>query len=327
MKLGSLKRGGRDGTLVVVNRELTRMVLANGVAPSFQAAIDNWVKVLPELRELYNKLNDKTSINSRPFVASEMSSPLPRAFQWADGSAYLNHMRLVRKARGAEMPAGFDQEPLLYQGGSDGFIGPEDPIEVFDEAWGIDFESEVAIITNDVPYGVTYEQAADHIQLIMLCNDVSLRNIMRPELTKGFGFFQSKPASAFSPVCVTPDELGHHWDGRKISLPLLTELNGELFGRPNAGDDLTFDFCHLIQHAAMTRSLGAGTIIGSGTVSNKNPEVGSSCIQEKRMIETIETGEPKTPFLKFGDRVKITMINPKSGQPIFGAIDCEVVKK
>ncbi len=327
MKLGSLKEGGRDGTLVVVNHDLTQMMLANGIAPNLQAAIDIWDKALPELQKLYDRLNNKKSLDARPFVASEMSSPLPRAFQWADGSAYLNHMRLVRKARGAEMPAGFDQEPLLYQGGSDGFIGPEDPIEIFDEAWGIDFESEVAVITDDVPYGVTYEQAAQHIQLIMLCNDVSLRNIMRPELTKGFGFFQSKPASAFSPVCVTPDELGQYWDGRKISLPLITKLNGKLFGRPNAGNDLTFDFCRLIQHAAMTRSLGAGTIIGSGTVSNKNPEVGSSCIQEKRMIETIETGEPETPFLQFGDRVRITMSDPGSGQPIFGAIDCKVVKK
>ena len=327
MKLGSLKEGGRDGTLVVVNRDLTRMMLANDIAPNLQAAIDIWDKALPELQELYDRLNNETSLDTQPFIASEMSSPLPRAFQWADGSAYLNHMRLVRKARGAEMPVGFDQEPLLYQGGSDGFIGPEDPIEIVDDSWGIDFESEVAIITNDVPYGVTYEQATQHIQLIMLCNDISLRNIMRPELNKGFGFFQSKPASAFSPVCVTPDELGQYWDGRKISLPLITELNGKLFGRPNAGNDLTFDFCRLIQHAAMTRSLGAGTIIGSGTVSNKNPEVGSSCIQEKRMIETIETGEPETPFLQFGDRVRITMSDPGSGQPIFGAIDCKVVKK
>ncbi|MED5391910.1 MAG: fumarylacetoacetate hydrolase family protein, partial [Pseudomonadota bacterium] len=239
MKLGSLKEGGRDGTLVVVNRDLTRMMLANDIAPNLQAAIDIWDKALPELQELYDRLNNERSLDARPFVASEMSSPLPRAFQWADGSAYLNHMRLVRKARGAEMPAGFDQEPLLYQGGSDGFIGPEDPIEISDDSWGIDFESEVAIITDDVPYGVTYEQAAEHIQLIMLCNDVSLRNIMRPELNKGFGFFQSKPASAFSPVCVTPDELGCHWNGRKISLPLITELNGNLFGCPNAGDDLT----------------------------------------------------------------------------------------
>lgn len=327
MKLGSLKEGGRDGTLVVVNRDLTRMMLASDIAPNLQAALDIWDKALPELQKLYDRLNNERSLDARPFVASEMSSPLPRAFQWADGSAYLNHMRLVRKARGAEMPAGFDQEPLLYQGGSDGFIGPEDPIEISDDSWGIDFESEVAIITDDVPYGVTYEQAAEHIQLIMLCNDVSLRNIMRPELNKGFGFFQSKPASAFSPVCVTPDELGCHWNGRKISLPLITELNGNLFGCPNAGDDLTFDFCHLVQHAAMTRSLGAGTIIGSGTVSNKNPDVGSSCIQEKRMIETIEIGEPETPFLQFGDRVRITMIDPKSGQPIFGAIDCKVVTK
>lgn len=327
MKLGSLKSDNRDGKLVIVNRDLTRIALADNIAPTLQAAIDNWDRVQPELRDIYDKLNQGLLTDTRPFVPSEMTSPLPRAFQWADGSAYLNHMRLVRKARGVEMPDGFNTEPLLYQGGSDGFIGPEDPIELSDEAWGIDFESEIAIITGDVPYGVSYEEAAEHIKLVMLCNDVSLRNVMRPELTKGFGFYQSKPASAFSPVCVTPDELGEYWDGRKVSLPLITELNGELYGCPNAGQDLTFDFCHLIKHATMTRSLYAGTIIGSGTVSNENPEVGSSCIQEKRMIETIENGEPVTPFLQFGDRVKISMIDPLTGQSIFGAIDQEVHKR
>ena len=299
MKLGSLKEGGRDGTLVVVSRDLTRIAMADSIAPNLQTAIENWEQLSPQLEVLYTQLNADNVEGSRPFSAGEMASPLPRAYQWADGSAYLNHMRLVRQSRGVEMPESFNHEPLLYQGGSDGFIGPEDPIEARDEAWGIDFESEMAIITDDVPYGASYGQAAEHIKLVMLCNDVSLRIVMKPELTKGFGFFQSKPATAFSPVCVTPDELGSHWDGRKVSLPLDTELNGEFYGCPNAGEDLTFDFCHLIEHAVKSRKLGAGTVIGSGTVSNKNREVGSSCLQEKRVIETIETGEPITPFLKF----------------------------
>ncbi len=327
MKLGSRKEGGRDGTLVVVSRDLKRFASAHHIAPTLQIALESWEQVAPELELLYRKLDEGTLSGTQPFLASEMASPLPRAYQWADGSAYLNHMRLVRKARGAELPENFNKEPLIYQGGSDGFIGPEDPIEMSDEAWGIDFESEVAIITDDVPYGTKKESASRHILLIMLCNDVSLRHVMRPELAKGFGFFQSKPASAFSPVCVTPDELGDAWDGGKVSLPLITEFNGELFGRPNAGVDLSFDFCDLIEHASMTRSLATGTIIGSGTVSNEDRSVGSSCLSEKRMIETLEKGEPETSFMKFGDRVRIFMNLPDTGESIFGAIDQQVRKK
>ncbi len=327
MKLGSTKVGGRDGALVVVSRDLKRMATAQSIAPTLQVAIERWDEVAPKLEILYERLNDGALTAARPFVVSEMASPLPRAFQWADGSAYLNHMRLVRKARGAELPENFNKEPLIYQGGSDGFLGPEDPIEMSDEGWGIDFESEVAVITDDVPYGTTKADASRHIRLIMLCNDVSLRNVMRPELAKGFGFFQSKPASAFSPVCVTPNELGDAWNGRKVSLPLITEFNGKRFGCPNAGVDLSFDFCDLIEHAAMTRSLGAGTIIGSGTVSNEDRSVGSSCLQEKRMIETLEKGEPETPFMQFGDRVRVFMNLSGTGESIFGAIDQEVKKK
>ena len=247
--------------------------------------------------------------------------------QFCDGSAYLVHMERLRAARGAKLPDSFRMDPLMYQGVSDKFLLWNENIHPFPEEYGIDFEAEIGVIVDEVPLGTTADEAGKYVKYITIINDISLRKLIPAELAKGFGFFQSKPASAFSPVCVTPDELGRHWDGRKISLPLITELNGELFGRPNAGDDLTFDFCHLIKHAAMTRSLGAGTIIGSGTVSNENPEVGSSCIQEKRMIETIETGEPETPFLRFGDRVTITMIDPKFGQPIFGAINNEVRKK
>ena len=252
-----------------------------------------------------------------------MTSPLPRAYQWADGSAYVNHVELVRKARGAKMPDNFWTDPLMYQGGSDAFLGPKDAIIAKDESYGIDFEAEVAIITDDVPMGVNVNDAASHIRLFMLVNDVSLRNLVPDEMAKGFGFFQSKPASSFSPVAVTPNELTPYWDGERLHLPLYSYLNGKLFGQPNAGVDMTFSFPQLIAHAAKTRSLSAGTIIGSGTVSNIDRSKGSSCIAEKRMLEIIEVGSAKTSFMRFGDTIRIEMEN-ELGQTIFGAIEQQV---
>ena len=257
------------------------------------------------------------------FDPNRCAAPLPRAYQWADGSAYVNHVELVRKARGAEMPASFWTDPLMYQGGSDSFIGPCDPVLAENEAWGIDLEGEVAVITDDVPMGVKPGAAAKHIRLLMLANDVSLRNLIPNELAKGFGFFHGKPATAFSPVAVTPDELSEAWDGARLHRPLLVYINGSLFGEPNAGADMTFDFAQLIAHAARTRFLAAGTIVGSGTVSNVDRRRGSACIAEKRMLETLETGKPLTPFLRFGDRVRIEM-RDDDGNSIFGAIDQEV---
>lgn len=325
MKLATLKTGGRDGTLIVVNRYLTKAVKASDVAPTLQAALDNWKKTEPKLRKLYKLLNAGDAKDIFKLDTKKLASPLPRAYQWADGSAYVNHIELVRKARGAEMPPSFWTDPLMYQGASDSFIGPTDPIEAGSEDWGIDMESEVAVITDDVPMGVSPADAAKHIKLVMLVNDVSLRNLIPNELAKGFGFFQSKPASAFSPVAVTPVELGDAWDGGKVKLPLITHLNGDLFGKPNAGVDMTFDFPTLIAHAAKTRHLVAGTIIGSGTVSNVDRSSGSSCIAEKRMLETLADGKPSTPFMHFGDRVRIEMYD-KHGETIFGAIDQQVVK-
>jgi fumarylacetoacetate (FAA) hydrolase len=268
---------------------------------------------------------EASEVETIPYDPKALASPLPRAFQWADGSAYLSHMRLVRKARGAEMPENSATDPMLYQGGSDGFLGPVDPIPCVENDWGLDFEGEIAVITDDVPMGCSSEQAKSHIKLIMLCNDISLRHVMRPELVKGFGFFQSKPASAFSPVCVTPDELGVAWTGGRINLPLITTYNGNEFGRVNAGKDLSFEFTDLIAHAARTRDLAAGTIIGSGTVSNENhDEVGSNCLAEKRMIETIRGGEATTRFMTPGDTIRFEMLNSE-GKSIFGAIDQTVV--
>ncbi len=330
MKLASLK-GGRDGRLAVVSHDLSRYVLAEEVAGTLQEALDNWANCEPTLREIGERLNRKD--HGEEFDPSLCESPLPRAYQWADGSAYVNHVELVRKARGAEMPESFWTDPLMYQGGSDSFIGPNEPILAASEEWGIDFEAEVAVVTDDVPMGVSAKDALSRIKLVMLVNDVSLRNLIPGELGKGFGFFQSKPSSAFSPVAVTPDELGGTWRDGKLHMPLLSFLNEDPFGRPDAGIDMTFDFGQLIAHAAKTRPLGAGTIIGSGTVSNKldggpgksvdDGGAGYSCIAEIRMIETIETGKPKTEFLKFGDRVRIEM-RDSDGLSIFGAIDHEV---
>lgn len=325
MKIATLRDDSRDGKLIVVSRDLTRAIKVSDIAPTLQNALDNWDKVLPHLQEIYNALNQDQISNAFEFKAGEVCAPLPRAYQWADGSAYVNHVELVRKARGATIPDTFWTDPLMYQGGSDNFLGPRDPILLADESWGIDFEAEITVITDDVPMGVTPEQAKKHIQLIMLVNDVSLRNLIPQELAKGFGFFQSKPSSSFTPVAITPDELGDAWDGGKVNLPLISTLNGTQFGSPEAGVDMTFDFPRLIAHAAMTRPLIAGTIIGSGTISNNDRSKGSSCIAEKRMLETIENGKPQTEFMKFGDTIRIEMLD-KNKNTIFGAIE-NVVKK
>ena len=323
MKLATLKTGGRDGRLIVVSRDLKRAVAASEVALSLQAVLDDWAGKAPKLAQLSAALNTGRAADAFDFDPNRCASPLPRAYQWADGSAYVNHVELVRKARGAQMPASFWTDPLMYQGGSDSFLGPCDPILAQSEDWGVDLEAEVAVITEDVAMGVGLDQAAQQIRLVMLVNDVSLRNLIPDELGKGFGFFQSKPSSAFSPVAVTPDELGAAWNGRKLSLPVIVHINGSQFGEPNAGDDMTFDFGQLIAHAAKTRPLAAGTIVGSGTISNLDRSRGAACIAEKRMLETLDGGKPVTPFLRFGDRVRIEM-RDADGHSVFGAIDQEV---
>jgi len=331
MKLATLRDGPRDGRLVVVSRDLTRCLSVMPIA-TLQQALDEWDAISPTLRVLSDRVNSSDK-STTPFDPRNCLAPLPRAYQWADASAYVNHVALVRQARGAEMPESFWTDPLMYQGGSDSLLGPREPIRG-DESWGIDFEAEIAVVTGDVPMQVSLEEAGRAIRLIMLVNDVSLRNLAPGELAKGFGFFQSKPSSAFSPVAVTPDELGDAWDGDQLRLPLLSRLNDTPFGQPNAGVDMTFGFPSLIAHAAKTRKLAAGTIIGSGTVSNRGPDggpgrpvseggLGYSCIAEQRMVETIRSGSPKTPFLKSGDRVRIEMLGA-DGQSVFGAIDQSV---
>ncbi|BFM10711.1 fumarylacetoacetate hydrolase family protein [Simiduia litorea] len=334
MKLASQK-SGRDGALILVSKDLQKAVKASHIAPTLQAALDNWDTCAPKLEALYKDLNAGKATGSFSFNESECASPLPRAYQWADGSAYVNHVELVRKARNAEMPDTFWTDPLMYQGGSDDFIGPRDDIPLPSDEWGVDFEAEIAIVTGDVPMSTNAEDAKKHIRLVMLVNDVSLRGLIPGELAKGFGFFQSKPASAFSPVAVTPDELGDAWDGSKLSLPLLSYLNDKAFGKPEAGTDMTFHFGQLIAHVTKSRNMGAGAIIGSGTVSNKQGTghgtsieeggVGYSCIAEIRMIETIRDGKPSTAFMKFGDKVKIEM-RDENGQSIFGSIEQTLVK-
>lgn len=331
MKLASL-REGRDGRLVVVSRDLTRYADA---AASLQVALDHWDEAEPELRAIADAL-EAGKIDHRPFNSEDCAAPLPRSFGWADGSAYVNHVELVRKARNAEMPQSFWTDALMYRGGSDRFLGPREPSKFADAAWGIDFEAEVAVIVDDVPMGVSAEEARKKILLVLLVNDVSLRNLIPGELAKGFGFFQSKAPTAFSPVAVTPDELGSAWDGGTLNLPLYSYVNGKLFGKPNAKTDMTFDFGTLIAHAARTRPLSAGMIVGSGTVSNKDADggpgstieeggVGYSCIAEIRAVETIRTGKPSTPFLSFGDSIKVEMFDA-AGKSIFGAIDHRVEK-
>ena len=334
MKLASLK-DGRDGRLVVVSKDLTRCADASAVARTMQAALDNWDAAAPRLVEMAAAL-EAGRIAHFPFDPAQCAAPLPRAYQWLDGSAYVNHVALVRKARGAEMPASFWTDPLMYQGISDVLSGPRDPVRLADEAWGIDLEAEVVVVLGDVPMGASRDVAARAIKLIMLVNDVSLRNLTGPELAKGFGFVQSKPSSAFTPVAVTPDELGSAFDGAKVALPLLSFINGKPFGKPMCGNDMTFDFPTLIAHAAKTRALSAGTILGAGTVSNRDADggpgrpiaeggLGYSCIAEVRTVETIRTGKPVTPFLKFGDRVRIEMLDG-AGRSIFGAIEQDVVR-
>jgi fumarylacetoacetate (FAA) hydrolase len=324
MKLASLNQG-RDGVLLVVSRDLRHAVKVPQIAATLQAALDDWEIKRPHLEAMYQRLNAGLCEEAFVFDQADCHSPLPRAYHWADGSAYVNHVELVRKARGAEMPESFWHDPLMYQGGADSFIPPHSPIQMADEAWGIDLEAEIAVITDDVPMGVTPAEAAAHIQLLMLVNDVSLRNLIPGELAKGFGFYQSKPSSSFSPVAITPDELGETWKDGKVHRPLVSHINDALFGQPNAGVDMTFSFPTLVAHAAKTRPLGSGTIIGSGTVSNYDRSAGSSCLAEKRMLEVIAEGEAKTPFLKFGDRVRIEMFDT-DGQSLFGAIDQMVEK-
>lgn len=325
MKLATLKNGTRDGELVVVSEDLSRCISASSIAPTLQRALDDWKTTAPKLRNLYIELNAGRISNAQSFDSKQCEAPLPRAYQWADGSAYVNHVELVRKARGVEMPESFWTDPLMYQGGSDDFMGACDDIVLADTSWGIDFEAEIAVITDDVPMGVSAADARGHIRLVMLVNDVSLRYMAKNELQKGFGFFNCKPASAFSPVAVTPDALGNAWDGAKLHLPLITHRGDVLFGKPNAGIDMVFDFGQLIAHAAKTRNLSAGTIIGSGTVSNKDRTVGSSCIVEKQTLEKLDTGEVRTPFLSFGERVRIEMLDA-NGKSIFGAIEQTLVQ-
>ncbi|WP_324006616.1 fumarylacetoacetate hydrolase family protein [Aeromonas hydrophila] len=319
MKLATLNNGKRDGALVVVSRDLSRAVRVPQLAATLQAALDEWAELAPKLTAVYQQLNDGACADAFPFDETACLSPLPRAYQWADGSAYVNHVELVRKARGAEMPSSFWNDPLIYQGGSDSFLPPRGSIPMGSEEWGIDFESEIAVITDDVPMGTSPQAAAGHIKLLMLVNDVSLRNLIPGELAKGFGFFQSKPSSSFSPLAITPDELGDDWRDGKVHLPLETHLNGALFGAPDAGVDMTFNFYELIAHAAKTRPLGAGCIIGSGTVSNYDRSRGSSCLAELRMLEIIESGQATTPFLRFGDTVSIAM-QDRNGMSLFGTI-------
>jgi len=324
VKLATLKAGGRDGTLIVVNRELTHYTAVPAIARTLQYAIDHWNDISPELNRIYKALNNNQITDTTPLDSRLLAAPLPRAYQWLDGSAYLSHVARVRKARGADMPPSFQTDPLMYQGGSDILLGPNDPIVAASEAWGIDFESEIAVVTNDVPLGIEPEKAASHIILVMLVNDISLRNLIPDELGKGFGFLHGKPPTAFSPVAVTPDELAEAWRDSKVHLPLHTQLNGETFGKPNAGTDMQFNFAQLITHAAKTRRLSAGTVIGSGTVSNEDLTTGYSCLVECRVVEKVDTGKPRTPFLSNGDEVQIEMLNP-DGESIFGKIHQKVV--
>ena len=320
MKLGSLKEGGRDGTLIVVSRDLTRAVRAKGIATTLQAALEDWSNLAPRLNALSESLNAGDADGVFDLDFNVLAAPLPRAYEFVDGSAYLPHVERVRRARGAEVPESFYTDPLMYQATSASFYGPRDAVRVVSEDHGIDLEAEIVVITDDVPMAVTPVQAAEHIQLIGLVNDVSLRNLIPGELNKGFGFLQSKPRSALSPVFVTPDELGNAWRDNKVHLPLLTHINGAWFGAPEAGVDMQFDFSQLVAHAAKTRPLSAGTIVGSGTIANEDTSKGASCFAEQRTVETLRDGKPSTPFMKFGDVVRIEMLN-SDGSHIFGAIE------
>ena len=320
MKLGSLKEGGRDGTLIVVSRDLRHGVRATGIAATLQQALEDWSRVAPRLNALYESLNAGDADGVFDLDPQTLAAPLPRAYEFVDGSAYLPHVERVRRARGAEVPESFYTDPLMYQATSAGFYGPRDAVKVVSEEYGIDLEAELVVITDDVPMAVTPEQAAGHIQLVGLVNDVSLRNLIPGELAKGFGFLQSKPRSALSPVFVTPDELGDAWQDNKVHLPLVTHINGAWFGAPEAGVDMQFNFAQLVAHAARTRPLGAGTIVGSGTIANEDTSKGASCFAEQRTVETLRDGKPSTPFMSFGDVVRIEMLDA-AGNSIFGAIE------
>jgi fumarylacetoacetate (FAA) hydrolase len=326
MKLGSLKQGGRDGTLVVVSRDLTQAVQATGIATTLQRALDDWSTLAPRLNALSEALDAGTADGAFALDIAQLAAPLPRAYEFVDGSAYLPHVARVRRARGAEVPQSFYTDPLMYQATSAGFLGPRDPVRVTDEGYGIDLEAEIVVVTDDVPMAVTPDEAAAHIQLIGLINDVSLRNLIPGELAKGFGFLQSKPRSSLSPVLVTPDELGDAWRGNKLHRPLLTHVNGDWFGAPEAGVDMQFDFAQLVAHVARTRPLVAGTLVGSGTIANEDTSLGASCFAEKRTVETLELGAPKTPFLAFGDLVRIEMFDA-AGRSIFGAIEQRIERQ
>jgi fumarylacetoacetate (FAA) hydrolase len=320
LKLASLKAGGRDGTLIVVNRDLTHYAIVADVAATLQQAIDDWSDAAPRLNAVSEALNLGQCEDSQTLDYTTLASPFPRAYEFVDGSAYLPHVERVRRARGAEVPASFYEDPLMYQATSGGFLGPRDAVPVVSEEYGIDFEAEVIVVTNDVPMAVSAAQAADNIQLVGLVNDVSLRNLIPGELAKGFGFVQSKPRSALSPVLVTPDELGNAWRNSVLHLPLRSWLNGERFGAPEAGVDMQFNFAELVAHAAKTRPLSAGAIVGSGTIANEDESLGASCLAERRMLEIIAGGKPSTPFMSFGDTIRIEMLD-EEGHSIFGAIE------
>jgi fumarylacetoacetate (FAA) hydrolase len=325
MKLASLKTGGRDGSLIVVDQNLEHYVSAVDIAATLQVALDDWQQAAPRLNARYAELNQGSCDAIQDLDVEKLAAPLPRAFEFVDGSAYLPHVERVRRARGAEVPESFYVDPLMYQATSAGFLGPRDPVPVTSEEFGIDFESEIIVVTDDVPMACTPEQADEHIQLIGLINDVSLRNLIPAELGKGFGFLQSKPRSALSPVLVTPDELGEHWQDSKLALPLHSTLNGTFFGNPEAGVDMQFNFAQLVAHAAKTRPLTAGTIVGSGTIANEDTGKGASCLAEIRMLEIIADGKPSTSFMSFGDTIRIEMFNLQ-GDSIFGAIEQKIVK-
>ncbi len=335
MKLASLKTDHRDGQLIIVSHNLQFYTDASVIVPNLQGLLDHWYEYVPQLEQLARSLQQGTAPKQK-FNANHVTSPLPRAYQWIDGSAYVNHVELVRKARGVEMPQSFWTDPLIYQGGSDQFLSPRDPIAIADASWGIDLEAEIAVIVDDLPMGANYATAKAAIRLIMLVNDVSLRTLIPAELAKGFGFFQSKPSSTFSPVAVTPDVLGEAWDGAKLHLPMHIDVNGKALGHVHTGIDMVFDMPTLISHAAKTRPLTAGTIIGSGTISNKSTDggpgkpiaeggVGYSCLAELRMVETLTQGVAKTCFLQFGDHVKIDMLD-KTGNSIFGTIEQTIIE-
>ena len=325
MKLATMKDGSRDGQLLVVSRDLSTAHVANGIAPTLQRALDDWGFVAPQLEDLYRTLNSGKARHAFAFEPRLCMAPLPRAFQWADGSAYVNHVELVRRARNATMPETFWTDPLMYQGGSDDFLGPSDDAPFLSEDWGIDFEAEVAVVTDDVPMGATPEQCASHVKLLMLVNDWSLRELIPAELAKGFGFFQGKPATAFGPVAVTPDELGDAWRDGKVHLPMRCWWNGRKVGEADAGTDMVFDFHRLVAHVVKTRRARAGKIVGSGTVSNRDPGKGWSCIAEVRCLETIESGAPSTGFMRFGDTIRIEMVGT-DGMSVFGAIEQTVAR-